>query len=439
MGYLHRQLLTSALTANAIRPTAPGWAGVPAMFAGWFVSELAPHVLAATATDTVLEAARGRRGHRAAMALGVANIAALGYLTRQSRSSEHAFDTALVEVLGDDYRHQLEARYAEIDWNWRTPRHQLLWPFRGSNRDIEVLKDLPYAPEHGRRGLLDVYKPAGDVSGAPVLLQVHGGAWTFGTKDQQGLPLMRHMAARGWVCVAINYRLSPRSAFPAHLVDVKRAIAWIRDHGEEYGADPRFIAITGGSAGGHLAALAALTPGDPEYQPGFPDADTTLQAAVPFYGVYDFAGRSGRAAETMRDRFLAPRVLFADPRADLTPFEKASPLLRVRSDAPPFYVIHGVNDTLVSVTQARAFVEALREVSEAPVAYTELHGTHHAFDVFPSVRSQHSVRHVERFLRWAYDGWRGRPVADAASWEEGDPQEARSEAETDPAARPVDA
>ena len=65
------------------------------------------------------------------------------------------------------------------------------------------------------------------------------------------------------------------------------------DIGPSYGGDPDFIAITGGSAGGHLAALAALTPNDPEYQPGFEDADTTVQAAVPHYGVYDFAGASG--------------------------------------------------------------------------------------------------------------------------------------------------
>ncbi len=80
--------------------------------------------------------------------------------------------------------------------------------------------------------------------------------------------------------------------------------------------DPGFVAITGGSAGGHLAALAALTPDDPEYQPGFEDADTSVQAAVPHYGIYDFAGATGhRRAEVLRDRFLGPKVLFKDPRA----------------------------------------------------------------------------------------------------------------------------
>ena len=157
-----------------------------------------------------------------------------------------------------------------------------------------MISDLPYS-EAGKRGHLDLYLPAGEdtIKDAPVLLQIHGGAWTIGEKDHQGRPLMNQMAAQGWVCVAINYRLSPRDAWPAHIVDVKRAIAWIKDNIADYGGDPDYIAITGGSAGGHLTALAALTAGDPEFQPGFEDADTSVQAAVPFYGVYDFAGSTG--------------------------------------------------------------------------------------------------------------------------------------------------
>jgi acetyl esterase/lipase len=421
MGYLRRQLVTGLLTANAVRPLPGTTVGIPAMFAGWFVSELSPHFLALTAADTARELVRPAGDRRRAL-LGVANMAGLALAMRHSGLSQQTFESGLVEGLGTGYREELESRHADLDW--RTPLRDLAWPFGQRVEGVEVLKDIPYAPDHGRRGLLDVYRPEGDVADAPVLLQVHGGAWTIGSKDGQGLPLMKHMASRGWVCFAINYRLSPRAKFPDHLVDVKRAIAWIREHGKEYGADPSFIAITGGSAGGHLAALAALTPGDPEYQPGFEDADTTLQAAVPFYGVYDMAGATGsRSALRMRDRFLAPRVFFVDPRTDIEPFEKASPVLRVRADAPPFYVIHGLNDTLVSVGQARAFVRALREVSGQAVAYTELSGTQHAFDIFRSVRSQNSVRGVDRFLRWAFDSWRGVPAASHEQVEASDPRE----------------
>ena len=421
MSYLRRQAIIGALVANAVRP-APGFLiSFPSMFAGWLVSELAPHVMAATAVDTVREVAR-RDGHSGlAPLVGAANLLGLAYVLRGGVQSQRTFESGLAEALGKTYREELESRHSDLDW--KTPFRQLVWPFRDVPRDIEVIKNVSYHPDHGRRGLLDVYKPSGDVSGAPVLLQVHGGGWTIGNKDQQGLPLMRHMASRGWVCFAINYRLSPRSSWPAHIVDVKRSIAWIREHGKEYGADPAFIAITGGSAGGHLTALAALTPNDPEYQPGFEDADTTLQAAVPFYGVYDLAGATEeKAVEKMRDFFLAPLVFRDSASSNPEPFEKASPILRVRKDAPPFYVIHGVNDTLVSIGQARSFVEELRDASDHAVAFTELTGTQHAFDIFPSVRSQHSVRGVDRFLRWAYDSWRGVPTASDDEVEAQDPR-----------------
>src|SRR5690349_8356251 len=101
---------------------------------------------------------------------------------------------------------------------------------------------------------------------------------------------MNRMAQLGWVCVSVNYRLAPKYLFPTQIVDVKRAIAWVHDNIKEYGGDSSYVVITGGSAGGHLAALAALTPGLDDFQPGFEDADTSVSACVPFYGVYDLGG-----------------------------------------------------------------------------------------------------------------------------------------------------
>ena len=85
-----------------------------------------------------------------------------------------------------------------------------------------------------------------------MLLQVPGGAWAIGMRRPQAYPLLSHMADRGWVCVSIDYRVSPRNTWPDHIVDVKRALAWIKENIAEYGGDPDFVAITGGSAGGHL-------------------------------------------------------------------------------------------------------------------------------------------------------------------------------------------
>ncbi len=401
--FLLRQAVTAALTANAVRPVPGFRVAIPSMAAGWLTSELAPHLLALTTADAVREARRARPDRRALALAGGSALALAAMVAQSTRAKQHV-DRALVEALGADYRDHLTTPDTDVDL--ATPLRQLAMPFRMVDDEVEVLKDIAYDAEHGKRGLLDVYRRRDGVEKAPVLLQVHGGGWTVGDKEHQGIPLMLHMAARGWVCVAINYRLSPRDAFPAHLVDVKRAIAWVREHGASYGADPSFLALTGGSAGGHLAALAALTPNDPEYQPGFEHVDTTVQAAAPHYGVYDFAGVIGtKRSEQMRDLFLGPRVLFKDPRAELAEFEKASPLARVNADAPPFLVIHGSTDSLVEVAQARAFVEALRGVSRQPVAYAELPGTQHAFDVFPSIRSAHVVRGVDRFLRFTHERW----------------------------------
>src|SRR5690606_37577688 len=153
----------------------------------------------------------------------------------------------------------------------------------------------------------------------------HGGAWVLGDKEGQAYPLMAHLVERGWVCVSVTYRLSPRATWPDHIVDVKRALAWVKENIADHGGDPNWIALTGGSAGGHLCALAALTPNDPQFQPGFEDADTAVQAAVPFYGVYDWLNRDGTGRDDLT-QLLVDRVVkqpFTDAR-DV--YEQASPM-----------------------------------------------------------------------------------------------------------------
>ncbi|HSV41307.1 MAG TPA: alpha/beta hydrolase [Nocardioidaceae bacterium] len=407
MGYLRRQLVTAALTANVVRPSRNYFLGASGFFPGWLAGELAPHLLTATAIDGVRELRRGRDANKLGLALGAASAAGLGAVIAESLRAEHLVEETLVEGLGAGYRQKLEELHDDLDPV--TPWQQLAWPFRVRHPDVKVLRDVRYS-EHGKRGLLDIYIPRHHApQGAPILLAVHGGGWTIGEKHWQGVALLQQMAAAGWVVVAINYRLSPRDPWPAHIVDVKAAIAWLHKNAQQYGADSSYIAITGQSAGGHLASLAALTPNDPEFQPGFEDTDTRVQACLGMYGAYDVAGATGRkAALQMRDQFLARRVFMADPASDLDLFERASPIVRVNAEAPPFFVIHGANDTLIPVDQARDFVAALRQVSKEPVLYTELKGTQHAFDIFPSLRSQHVMKAVDRFLRWTYADWQDR-------------------------------
>jgi acetyl esterase/lipase len=219
------------------------------------------------------------------------------------------------------------------------------------------------------------------------------------------------MAAAGWVVYSISYRLSPGATFPDHLVDVKRAIAWIRENGAGHGADPSFVAITGGSAGGQLAALAALTAGDPAYQPGFEGADTSVQACVPFYGVHDLLDANGTAP---RWPYLARYVLKADPERAPGLWRAASPTRSVRPDRPPFLLLHGTHDSLVGPGESRRLAAALTASGPVPVGLAEIPGATHGFDAMHSLRAERAVDGVQVVLQWLWE--RHRPEA-------GSPQE----------------
>ncbi|MFL6022431.1 MAG: alpha/beta hydrolase fold domain-containing protein [Marmoricola sp.] len=398
MGYLRRRAITALLTANAIKPPPPGNFGPLGFAFGWPTGELAPQLLALTALDTAQAVLRGKAS-RTGLLLAGASAAGLGYLMSQARRSAELAEVQLAASLGPDYLDHLPSR--PVDADLQIPLRDLAKPFTMAKPDVEVIRNINYR-EGGSRARLDIYRPKGvDLADAPVLVQVHGGGWAIGDKSQQGLMLMNRLAQRGWVCVALNYRLAPKNPFPAQIIDVKKALAWTKENIASYGGDPSYVVITGGSAGGHLSSLAALTPHVKEYQPGFEDADTRVSACVPFYGIYDMAGLSGTKYDVeMRDRFLGPIIFKKDPKKDLAPFELASPITHVTEDAPDFFVIHGAHDGLASVEQGRQFVAKLREFSRGLVTYLELPGTQHGFEVFSSVRSQHVIRAVERWLEW---------------------------------------
>jgi acetyl esterase/lipase len=323
-------------------------------------------------------------------------------LASRHRSAAPAFDQALLEFLGPDPERRSVA----------DPRAGLFSPVVLAQRGVKVQRRIRYG-DHSRQRL-DIHRPADLRSGCPVLVQVHGGAWIIGNSHQQGQPLMRHLARQGWVCVAINYRLSPRATFPDHLVDVKQSLAWVREHIGEYGGDPSTLVITGGSAGGHLSALAALTANDPRFQPGFEEADTSVSACIPFYGVYDICDSMGHrrgAYERLMSR-LVIKTRLADDRAN---WELACPINHVGAAAPPFFVIQGAQDTLVHREEARDFVEALRKVSDEPVGYAEIPYAQHAFDVFVTPRSLMAVHAVTHVCRWVHQ----RQLASAAASDAG--------------------
>ncbi|HEY4378015.1 MAG TPA: alpha/beta hydrolase [Acidimicrobiales bacterium] len=402
--YLAASALGALNTANARRPLKEvPQLGALGFFPGWLTSELPLHAIGWQALATAAYARKGAlRSWRGMVGLGLsaASWAALAKMYQQGMASGALFDEALREGLGDE----LDAGRTPMAPDEEVPltRRQLLAGpasvTRTRRRYVAKGPALSYG-DAGRRNQLDVWKRTDlpDDANAPVLLQVHGGGWVIGNKDQQATPLMAHMCERGWVCVSINYRLSPRATWPDHIVDVKRAIAWVKANIAEHGGDPDFVAITGGSAGGHLSSLAALSANEPAFQPGFEEADTSVVAAVPFYGVYDFTNRDGTGLADM-EKMLADVVFKTRLAEDRETWEQASTMSWVRPDAPPFMIVHGENDTLVPVAQARSFAAMLRAESKSPVVYVELPGTQHAFEIFDSPRSHHAVHAAGRFL-----------------------------------------
>jgi acetyl esterase/lipase len=368
-------------------PFAVGW------FAGWLTTEFPPHVLTGHALSQVSPPPIGRVATEWA-----------------AQRADQALTAALEECFGPDFGEKV--CHPTCAQSEGASRGGLLQRPGVHRRYAAQTSDISYGPG-GTEHLLDIWRRHDLAPGgrAPVLLQVPGGAWTVNRKRGQAYTLMSRMVELGWICVSINYSKSPRCTFPAHLIDVKRAIAWIGENIADYGGDPEFVAITGGSAGGHLASMAALTQNDPTFQPGFEDADTTLQAAALYYGVYDFTDFENM--HEMMLPFLEHFVLKARYADDPERFKAASPISYAHSEAPPFFVLHGEKDELVPSGQSRAFCAALREAGAATVGYAELANAFHAFDITPTLRSRLAAGAVADFLGVVY-GRRGGSLTDSS-------------------------
>jgi acetyl esterase/lipase len=397
-------LIGAALTINGHRPLfKKGYPSLVAFSCGVVTTELPLQTLAAQAGPLAV-LLRGLSSPLRRFTWLVSALSWLGLvgLDRIAHRANIPLTAALDAGLGPDRRRDSDGLWRRPAPGGATAKAPGVVRMLRVHRDYAHHTDISYGP-YGGANQLDIWRrPDLDRAGrAPVLLQVPGGAWVTGSKREQAHPLMSHLAELGWVCVAINYRHSPRNTWPDHIIDVKTAISWVKSHIADYGGDPEFITITGGSAGGHLCSLAALTPNDPQFQPGFENADTGVQAAVSFYGVYDFT----RTDASMHPNLvpLLERSVFKQPRGDFPDsYAAASPITYAGADAPPFFVLHGRNDSLVPVQQARVFVNRLREVSTAPVVYAELPIAQHAFDIFGSVRAAHAAVAVEQFLAQIY-------------------------------------
>ena len=310
-------------------------------------------------------------GSWATVGLAALITAGLAVVAWRARRARPALERAMAEALGADWRSAIDPDLA-ARLRRRLPLARiLLLPLSRRRRDVERVANIRYG-DAGRRNLLDLYRHRAHPSGGPVLIHLHGGGYTQGHKNSQSLPCCTGWPARAGSVSAPTTAYGPPPSTPT-LIDLKKVIAWVRAHGREYGADPGMLFVSGSSAGAHLAALAALTPNDPTFQPGFEDADTSVAAAIGLNGWYGSYYGQGPAS---------------------------SPLAYVRPDAPPFFVAHGDHDTVVPVEVARRFADALGGVSTDPVVHAELPGAQHAFDLFGSLRFELVVDAVEAFTAW---------------------------------------
>jgi acetyl esterase/lipase len=338
---------------------------------GFLVNELPFVALAWLIADTGLAALQGDLTTPLGLvgaAVAAATVAGLVVIVRRALSTPPVLRRALEGDGASLTRHARPTPWPRI----------VLWPFPTRGRDVERIRNLAY-DRGGRFHRLDLYRPRGRLPTGPTFVHFHGGAFRIGNKSREARPLLHHLARLGCVCVSANYRLTPHATFPDQLIDVKRVLAWIREHGAGHGADTQHIVVSGSSAGAHLASLAALTINDPSFQPGFESADTSVDAVIALYGYYGSIETTG---------------------------PPSSPLDYTRPDRPPFLVVHGEYDTLVIVEDARALVDQLRAASSAPALYAELPGAQHDFDLVHSIRFEAVVDAVTAFIRGVVSRWR---------------------------------
>ena len=239
------------------------------------------------------------------------------------------------------------------------------------------LADVAYEYIPGFRPLtLDVYLPPdGAKKRHPLILYIHGGGWTTGHSRQSGAfddfpAVLASLAARGYTVASLNYRLSSEAPFPAAIQDVKAAIKFLRSRDAEYGVDPAKALVWGGSAGGHLAALAALTCGVEELEPTAalnPSPELVrvaaqsdcVQAAVTWYGVFDLAMMPSLNGAAGPSPTIKKFLGYQGDVGSTELLDAASPRHYIKSDSPPFLLVHGSVDKTVDPAQSTRFTDAM--------------------------------------------------------------------------------
>lgn len=267
-------------------------------------------------------------------------------------------------------------------------------PRVNSSADLIVRENIEFVRRGEESLQLDVYRPA-RAGALPAVLIVHGGGWETGSREMER-PLARALAERGYVAVPVSYRLGPRGRFPAPLHDLKRAIAWLRAHDEEFGIDAHRIAIVGASAGGQLAALVGATNGREEFtDPVTPPAACVVQAVVNIDGVADFTGPE---LVLQQEREPSAPVRFLGGKFSEVPdvWRAASAITHVGPQSAPTLFLNSTAPT--PLLPGRGEMAALLEAAGVAAEVVVLPDTPHPFWLFEPWFAQ-VVDHIDDFLR----------------------------------------
>ena len=228
-----------------------------------------------------------------------------------------------------------------------------------------ALHDVEYSHPGNVSLRLDGFLPGGERP-APAVIIVHGGAWVAGDRRWNVEPVFQPLSEAGFAWFSISYRLANNvMQFGAAVEDVREAVRFVKAHADEYNIDPERIALLGESAGGQLAAMAALRG----------SADSSVRAVVAMYTPTDLVTLAKTSA------FIPPSIRDS---VRGTPFEsilmgllaQLSPLNSVRRDMPPFLFIHGTSDTLVPFVQSTDMCDRMKEAGASCEIYAVKGGGH---------------------------------------------------------------
>jgi acetyl esterase/lipase len=222
---------------------------------------------------------------------------------------------------------------------------------------------------------LDLYLPRGATK-FPVLMWIHGGAWSFGDRAWFGA-VGRRFAEEGIGAAIISYRLSPKVKHPAHVEDCARAFAWLHDHVADYGGDPGRLFVSGQSAGGHLAALLAC---DPQYLRALKVPDDALKGVIPMSGVYTIPALPPQSKGLLG---MFPTSFGSDPKV----CRDASPSSHLAELSVPMLVITETEDSAPLRFDARCLGEAARRNGVKDIRFIDAEKKNH-FSIVSSLAAK---------------------------------------------------